>query len=104
MTEFIGGSINYLVLELGDEFEIALTDGGQLNFDKFFLHFNVKKKISKSYSQFDCKYWILDTASLNNKLIGWCHNANFNIHITFLNEKNKILQDVKESTLLKIPL
>ena len=48
MTEFIGGSINYLVLELGDEFEIALTDGGQLNFDKFFLHFNVKKKYPKA--------------------------------------------------------
>ena len=28
---------------LGVEFEIALTDEGELNFDKFFLHYNVKK-------------------------------------------------------------
>ena len=45
------------------EFEIALTDGGGLNFGKSFLDFNVKR-ISKSYSQFDWKYWIQDTASL----------------------------------------
>ena len=37
--------MNYLVWELEVEFEIALTDGGDLNFDKSFLHFNVKKKI-----------------------------------------------------------
>ena len=38
-------SINYFVWELVIEFEIALTDVGELNFDKSFLHFNVKKKI-----------------------------------------------------------
>ena len=38
-------SINCLVWELGIEFEKALTDGGELNFDKSSLHFNVKKKI-----------------------------------------------------------
>ena len=38
---------------------------GELDFDKSFLHDNVKKKnIFKSFSQFDSKYWILDTASL----------------------------------------
>ena len=40
-------SINYLVWELKIEFEIALTDGGELNFGKSFLHFNVKKKYPK---------------------------------------------------------
>ena len=33
--------MNYLVWELEVEFEIALTDGGDLNFDKSFLHFNM---------------------------------------------------------------
>ena len=37
--------INHLVWELVNEFEIALTDEGQLNFDKSSLYFNVKKKI-----------------------------------------------------------
>ena len=27
------------------ELEMGLVDGGDLNFDKFFLQFNVKKKI-----------------------------------------------------------
>ena len=44
MKEFTADSINYLVWELGNEFEIALTDGGELNFGKSFLDFNVKKK------------------------------------------------------------
>ena len=44
---------------------------GKTSFDKSFLPFNVKKKIYerinlKEHSQFACKYWILDTASLNN--------------------------------------
>ena len=30
---------------MGIEFEIALTDGGELNFDRSFHYFNVKKKI-----------------------------------------------------------
>ena len=38
-------SIFYLAWELEVEFQIALTDRGELN-DKSFLHFNVKKKIS----------------------------------------------------------
>ena len=38
-------STNYLACELEIEFEAALTDGGELNFDKSFLYFNVKKKI-----------------------------------------------------------
>ena len=41
---------------MGIEFEIALTDEDELNFDKYSLYFNVKKKISKSYFQFDRKY------------------------------------------------
>ena len=55
LKEFTADSINYLVWELGIEFEIALTDGGELDFDNSFLYFNVKKKnICKNY--FDCKY------------------------------------------------
>ena len=39
-------SINYLSCEFGIEFEIALyTNGGESNFNKPFLHFNVKKYI-----------------------------------------------------------
>ena len=45
MKEFTADSINYLVWELGVEFEIALTDVGELNFDKYFLYFNVRKKL-----------------------------------------------------------
>ena len=47
MKEFTADNINYLVWELGIEFEIAPTDadGGELNFDKSFLLFNVKKNI-----------------------------------------------------------
>ena len=64
MKEFILDSINYLGCELGVELEIAVTDGGELDFDKSVLHFNIKKKnICKSYSQLDCKYWILDTVA-----------------------------------------
>ena len=95
MKEFTADSINYLVWGLGIEFEVALTDGGELNFDKSFLHFNVKKKnICKSY--FDCKYWVQDTASLNSSFNDSYNNTNFYLHLTFLNEKNKILQDVKK--------
>ena len=32
---------------LGIEFEKALTNGGELNFDKSSLHFNVKKKYTQ---------------------------------------------------------
>ena len=35
----------YIAAELGIEFETALTDADELNFDKSFLHFNVKKKV-----------------------------------------------------------
>ena len=35
------------------EIEIGLIDWGWLNFNK-------------SFSQFDCKYWILDTTGLGN--------------------------------------
>ena len=45
MKKFTADSINYLVWEFRIEFEIALTDVGELNFDKSFLYFNVKKKI-----------------------------------------------------------
>ena len=40
--DFTADSINYLVWEFEFEFEIALTDGDESNFDKSFLHFNVK--------------------------------------------------------------
>ena len=66
LKEFTADSINYFCWELGIEFEIELTDGGGLNFDESFLSFHVKKNICKSYSQFDSKYWILDTVSLNS--------------------------------------
>ena len=45
MKEFTADSINYLLWELGIEFEISLTDVSELNCDKIFLYFNVKKKI-----------------------------------------------------------
>ena len=40
------------------ELEVGLADEDELNFDKFFLQFNVKKKISekgyfKEHSEFD---------------------------------------------------
>ena len=44
------------------ELEIRLIDGDELNFDKSFLHFNVRKKymervnLKEQQSQFDCKY------------------------------------------------
>ena len=38
-------SINCLIWELGTEFEKALTDGGELNFHKSSLQFDVKKEI-----------------------------------------------------------
>ena len=42
--EFYVDKINYLVGELRIESEIAITDGGELNFDKSFLRLNVRKK------------------------------------------------------------
>ena len=44
------------------EAEIGLIDGDEWNFDKSFLHFNVRKKymqrvnLKEQQSQFDCKY------------------------------------------------
>ena len=43
MKKFTADSANYLGWELGTE--ITLTDQCELNFDKFSLHFNVKKKL-----------------------------------------------------------
>ena len=103
MKKYTVDSINYLVWELKIEFEIALTDGGELNFGKSFLHFNMKK-ISKSYFQFDWKYWTLDTVSFNSELIDSYNNANFYLHKTFLSKKNKILQNLKKSTVSGIPI
>ena len=37
-------SINCLVWEVKIKFEIEITDGGELNFDKSVLHFIVNKK------------------------------------------------------------
>ena len=50
------------------EFDIGLADGGELNFDKSFLQFNLKKKymgkvILPKLSKFDWKCCIRDTAS-----------------------------------------
>ena len=42
--EFYVDKINDLVGELAIESEIAITDGGELNFDKSFLRLNVRKK------------------------------------------------------------
>ena len=33
------------------EFEITLTNGGELNFDKYFLHLHVKKKVYPKFIQ-----------------------------------------------------
>ena len=49
------------------ELEIRLVEGGELNFDQSSLQFNVKKKIqAKSYSLFDFKCQMLNTASLSS--------------------------------------
>ena len=49
------------------ELEVGLVDGGELNFNQFFLQFRVKKKVKvKSSTRFDFKSRIRDTASLNN--------------------------------------
>ena len=49
--EFTVDSINFR--ELGTEFEKAFTDGGELNFDKSSLHFNVyKEKFLSSLATF----------------------------------------------------
>ena len=45
MKEFPAYSKNDLLWELATKFETALSDGGELNFDKSCLHFNVNKKI-----------------------------------------------------------
>ena len=72
LKEFTVDSKNYLHWKLGIEFEIALNYACELNFDKSFLHFNVKKKIyAKVILNLTVyKYWILDTASLNSWFIG----------------------------------
>ena len=43
-------SINYLVWELKTELKIAFTDGGEVNFGKSFLHFDVKKYPKVTFS------------------------------------------------------
>ena len=43
LKKFTADNVNYLGWELGTE--ITLTDQCELNFDKFSLHFNVKKKL-----------------------------------------------------------
>ena len=74
------------------EFEIGIVDGGELNFNQSFLRFNIKKKIyAKSYSWFDFKCWILDTASLSRI---YCYN-NVNFTIAFLSEKDIFIKNVK---------
>ena len=47
MKKLAVDSINYLVWKFEIEFEIALTDGAELNFDKSSLNFNVKNIFSK---------------------------------------------------------
>ena len=67
------------------ELEIGLIDGDKLNFDKSFLHFNVKKKKNTQSDnlkeQFYCKYWIVDTADLNSSFIASYSDAHFPFHI-----------------------
>ena len=49
------------------ELDKGLVEGNELNFDRSFLKFNVKKKIYvKRSSHFDFKCRILDTASLSS--------------------------------------
>ena len=45
MKKFALDSINYFGWELRTEFKIALTHGGDFNFDKSSLSFHVKKEI-----------------------------------------------------------
>ena len=49
------------------ELELRLADGGEFNFDQYFLQFNVKNSIyAKSSSRFDFKCWILDNFAILN--------------------------------------
>ena len=45
LKEFTVDSISYFSCQLGTEIEIPHIDEEELNFDKHFLHFNLKKKI-----------------------------------------------------------
>ena len=81
---------------------MILNDEGGLNFDKSFLHFNVKKKIYSKVT-LNLTVDILD-AGLNSSLIDSYNNANSYLTLQASNEKNKILNDVKKSTLCDIPL
>ena len=82
MKNFTADSINYLVWEFETEFGVALTDGVELNFDKSFLHFNLKN----TYMQKLLWLYILNVRHCLN-------SAKFYLNRTFLNEKNKILQN-----------
>ena len=82
MKDFTADSINYLVWEFETEFGVALTDGVELNFDKSFLHFNLKN----TYMQKLLWLYILNVRHCLN-------SAKFYLNGTFLNEKNKILQN-----------
>ena len=48
------------------ESEVGLVDGGELNFNQFFVQFNVRKKIQATSSRFDFRCWILNTANLSS--------------------------------------
>ena len=62
------------------ELEIGLVDGCELNFNQSFLKFNITNKIqAKSYSRFDYKCWMLDTASLSSTFIAIIFHQNDNI-------------------------
>ena len=47
--------------------ELQIWLAGELNFDQSFLQFHVNKNVyATSFSWFDFKCWILDTASLSS--------------------------------------
>ena len=79
LKEFTVHGINYLGWKLRTEFEIPL--GGEINFDKSFLHFNVIKIYAKvTLSHFHNSQWILDTG-LNKWITDNYNNANSYFHI-----------------------
>ena len=72
------------------ELEIGLADGGELNFDKSLLQFNVKKiKYVKSSSQF-CLQTLNTTHCKVKQSIYYYNNASFTL--AFLSKKDNFFK------------
>ena len=66
--------------------KMFLKNSKNLNFNKYFLHFNVRKQNIQrvnlnEQSHFDFTYWILDTTGLNSYFIGSYNNTHFQLYI-----------------------